>query len=231
MKDLLKKSTSMLNSNMKNILIFFALVYLTSTIASCFIPVAGIALSLGISYYIQQVFINFSKTGDFEGYKKLEPNFKGMLYSFLLTVLLSIPLFLILVFGGISFIDTIINIAVSNSDPSNVLDNLSTLFWLIVKSVIFLQTVAIGIQMILPFGVFVLLDDDFKDGKFFKSIGDSFKMASGYRLRFLIVNLLNMVLTGLCIFTLGLSLLYTTPLHYIMLSNLYTESKDAYLNN
>lgn len=231
MKSLIKKSFSMLNSNIKEILIFSILLNIASFASSFFIPYAGYILSVAFSLYAFQVFINFSKTENFDINNLEEPYYKGILKAYGLNLILAIPIGALILVGISAFFTGMIQIGLKSI---TFLDFTSGLLAILILSGIIIGVVLLGIliiHLIFPFTHLVLLDQDFSHDSFWGNIKLSLKLAKGYRMKIFLTMFLNYLFTMISVLTLGLSLFYSYPLYMIMISNLYNDSKNNTLIN
>ena len=226
MKSFIKKSFSMLNSNIKEIAIFSILVNIASFASSFFIPYAGHVLSIAFSLYAFQVFIDFSKTEHFDINNLDEPYYQGILKSYGFSLLLGIPIIILILLGVSVFFSGLIHISLNSLEY---LDFTGGFFAIGALLVVVISIILIGtllINLIFPFTHLVLLDKDFSDNTFWGNVKLSLKIAKRYRMKVFIAMVLNYLLTLLSVLTLGLSLLYTYPLYMIIISNLYNDSKN-----
>lgn len=228
MLNMIKKSIAMLNSNLKEIILFSILINVASFASTSFIPLCGIVVATMISFYMIQIFIDYAKTGKFSINDLEQPNISGMLKTYGFSMIINIPIVIVIFLGVFATFGAILKISILGLfiDAEN---TLLTMVGLIFASIAILGLLIILSILICPFYAYVFLDEDFKNNGFFKNIKLSFKLAKGYRFKIFLALLFNYALVFLSIFTLGLGLIYTQPLYVLLMCNLYNESKNKKL--
>lgn len=229
----IKEDAQLLNKNIKEILKLFLFSTTASVFGSVIFPIGGIALSFGIFLYIKQVMLTFAKTNTIEVEELEEPFLKGIvncyIFKLILKIIIAFGVFLSCRILVVDLIKLMFEAVYIQTLTEMVLRLLAIAYGVILIAA-FLMVLG---EILFPFTQLVFLDEDFKENNFFKNIKVSFALAKGYRLKVLLLLLLNCIYAILSIFTFGLAMIYFYPLYLTTLSKLYLESKERQnvLNN
>lgn len=229
MKELIKKSFSDINSQIKEIILFSIIANIIAFSCTLFLPVCGVFASTMVSFYMLQVFIAYSKDGIFDINDLPEPNIVGILKCCGVKIVLAIPVICIIMVSLLASFGGLLKISIFGLFNLEVFETLAAMMAMVAIPIVIGSAFLIIVTIIIPFISFVLLDEDFKDTSFWDSLKISMNLAKGYRVKVLKAILFNYALTIISIFTLGLALVYTQPLYLILMSNIYNESKKEKL--
>ena len=222
----LKDSCNLLNTYNKELLRFFIMISIASIFGSLIFPFGGYVLSVGIFIYANQIIMKFAKNRDIDVEELDEPFYAGIIKTYGFKILLFIPMIFITIFLTANLLKDIITLGFNSIIFSGFREGFLKFSGIIFKFFMYMTLSNIVLKLLFPFSELVFLDEDLKDNGFLKNIFLSFTLANGYRFRVLLLLMLNIVFVCISMLTFGLALIYFYPLHIIMLSNLYFESKN-----
>lgn len=226
MNKYIKESYKLLNAHFKEIIKFFTMIILSTTIGSFIFPIGGYALSIGIFLYAIQVIMSFVKTECFNVEELEEPYYSGIIKSYIFNIILGIPIAITTILSTALLFKGLISISFSSVFFSSFEEGFFRVIGVFIQFFALIALSVVFTQLICPFSHLVFLDKDFKENSFFKNITISFKLANRYRFKVFLLLLLNCGFVLISMFTFGLALIYFYPLYLIILSKLYLESKN-----
>lgn len=231
MSSLIKKSFSMINCNLKEILLFSIMVSGASFISTMFLPLGGIFLSTMISFYMIQVFILYSNDGRLNVSDLPEPNLGGILKSCGISILISIPIISIAALALTYTFGTLLKVSLIGLFNFEWTKTIMAMMYIVLIPIAIIAILSTFIMLICPFYAYVLLDEDFREVSAWGCIKISFKLSKGCRIKVFLAMIFNYCLVLLSIITLGISLVYTQPLYLILMCNIYNQSKIEKFKN
>lgn len=137
-------------------------------------------------------------------------------------------LFLLIVIIPCAIISAIIFATVSDSYYYST-ESMAMLLIIAIFMLLVILLVAFVIELMLGFVSFVIIDKDFSQMSFKEAFSNGFKMMKGYRIKFIIVQLVNGILFFVGILMLGVGVLFTSALSTLIMLNLYKEAKEKYI--
>lgn len=113
------------------------------------------------------------------------------------------------------------------------IDNLSSdmsvgVIFMIVGIFVSIMLLLLVLELIFGFATYTIVDEDFINNSFKESLVDGVKMMKGYRLKYVVAQLIGglLFLAGMLMF--GIGTIFTTSLANLILINLYKEAKENY---
>lgn len=111
------------------------------------------------------------------------------------------------------------------------IDSISMYLGVVLFTLLIMIAVIIIMELILGFVGFSIIDEDFSQMSFKDILVNGFKMMKGYRLKFILIQLVSAFLVLIGILMLGVGVLFTATLSNLLVLNLYKEAKESYIGN
>lgn len=204
----------------------------SNAVLNIFIPIIGSFLSMlviiaSMCVYIRLLMQVANKKQAISIEDSLQNLWKPSCNLLLLNILKSIIIFLISI--PIVFVSTgsmFIDVFEGTIDLSNIISIFISVFGIIF--LIFL--VGLIMELILAFVTYMIADKDFNSKSFKYVFLEGIKMMKGYRIKFVLIQIVTILLCILGLICFGVGILFAVPLGNLMLINLYIEAKDKHFN-
>lgn len=211
-------------------LLYFMVSMIFSLVLS-FIPIVGaliynilfiISLVFYIRIYMQIVNGKSSLCFNMASENILPASWNLIILTFIKGLLLSIAIIPCAIVSILTFV------TVSDSYYSDT-ESLATFLVIAIFMFLIILLVAFVVELMLGFVSFVIIDKDFSQMSFKDAFSNGFKIMKGYRLKFILVQLVNGILFIIGILMLGVGVLFTSALSTLITLNLYKDAKEKYI--
>lgn len=211
--------------------LLYFMVLMTVCLVLSFIPVVGtliynILVIIGSVFYIRiyMQIVNGESTlcFDMASENMLHASWNLIILTFVKGLFLLIAIIPCVIISILSFV------TVSDSYYSDT-ESLATFLVIAIFMFLIILLVAFVVELMLGFVSFVIIDKDFSQMSFKDAFSNGFKMMKGYRLKFVLVQLVNGILFVIGILMLGVGVLFTSALSTLITLNLYKDAKEKYI--
>lgn len=204
----------------------------SSMILNIFIPIIGSFLSMLVTIASMCVYIRLLiQVANGNQNISIEDSLQNLLKPscnlLLLNILKSIIIFLIAV--PIVFISTG-SIFISVFEGIVDLSNIISIFISVFGIIFMILMVGIIIELLVAFITYMIVDKEFENKSFKYVFFEGIKMMKGHRIKFVLIQIINVLLCILGLICFGIGVLFAIPLGNLMLINLYIEAKNKHFN-
>lgn len=213
------------------ITLLYSIISLFMQIVMQFVPIVGpiaynVLFLIGLISYIRlfmQIINNQENINIDDSFNNIKPSsLKFIGLTFIKAIVLCFMLFLYVINNK-----ELITMIMTES-TYNLLEIFTSVMQLFIVVMFIFVIFTMIVETFIGFASFVMIDEDFVDKSFKDSIIDGYKMMKGYRLKFILVQVLSGVLHIIGLLMLGMGTLFTTPLSITIMLNLYNEAKENY---
>ena len=208
---------------------YFLVVVIGSGIIGAILPLigallvfvaSGIFISVYTRLYMQTV--NEEETTSFD--KAMKNVVRPGLRATLLYFVQSLVIFAVMIVCVISVMVGLFSLLVN--EPT--IFDLINLMLSYIGPLLIITIISIVCRLLFVFTDLLIMDKDFANMSFKDGVKNGIKMAKGYRLNYILIEIVHIVLTFVGILAFGVGIIFTEALYRLLLLNLYKEAKENY---